>query len=114
MTQLEESAKNVRNRLLFMLNIWSSKELQFRLPYPTIEFFLMWVDLYHPDGDTFNLSFNNHEKPHIIKFGEQLSKILKTYDEYPPILEELVKTKEWRQLNKLAIKTLEEINKNAT
>ena len=114
MTQLEETAKNVRDHLLYMLNIWSSKELQFSLPYPTNEFFLMWIDLYHPDDNAFKLAFSNHEKLQIIQFGELLNKIYDSYEDYPPNLEELVETKEWAQMNNLAIKSLEEINKNAT
>lgn len=114
MAETEETAKNIRAHLLFMLNVWSSKEMQSSLPYPTVEFFEMWLDLYHPDNCVFDLAFNNHEKQQIIKFGEELDKIYTSYDEYPPILEELVKTKEWECLNRLAIKTLEEISKNAT
>lgn len=64
MTQLEETAKNIRAHLLFMLDVWASLEIQSKLPYPTIEFFEMWIDLYHPENSAFNLAFNSDEKHH--------------------------------------------------
>jgi hypothetical protein len=112
LTTNKEIANNVRQHLLWMINLWSNKESQ--VFYPTVELFLMWFDLYHPNDEIFKIAFDATEQKLIISFGDKLNCVCNRFEEIPSPLEELIKTPEWTELNKLAIIIMKKINQNAT
>jgi len=123
MTEIDdiELAKRIRQNVLNVLDMWSSKEgqLEYQKNVPiaqvSAELFCQWVDdSYHPDSRQFKMAFNEKEREVLTDFDKTLNFISeKTPNDLPDILE-FVKTNEWQIVNQAAIDAVKKIKNTAT
>lgn len=123
MTQIDdiELAKRIRQNVLNVLDLWSSKEeqLEYQKNVPiaqvSAELFCQWVDdSYYPDSRQFKMAFNEKERETLAAFDKTFNFISEKTPNNLPEIADFVKTEEWEVVNRAAIKTLEKIKNTAT
>lgn len=113
---LEELSKTIRKNIFELLELWSSKEEQIEyqknvpIAQVSAELFCQWDDFYHPETEAHKLAFSEIESEMIESFYSKLKLISNETTEWLPYIDEFILTKEWIVLNKLAIKTLANLN----
>lgn len=112
----EEFVDLNRNNVFGVIDLWASKENQLdyqkNVPIAQVsaELFCQWEDFYFPHSDDFKQSFSKEELELLSEFDTALNN---TIDETPqnlPVIEEFIKTEEWKKMNEKAIEIKKKIN----
>ena len=122
MTEIDdkELAKRIRQNVLSILDLWSSKEeqLEYQRNVPiaqvSAELFCQWADdFYHPESTQFKMAFDEKEREILADFDKTFNHISEKTPNDLPYIDDFVKTKEWEVVNRAALETLEKINNTA-
>lgn len=111
----EEFIKLNRDNIIGVLKLWSSKEeqLEYQKSVPisqvSSELFGQWDDFYTADSDVLTEAFNEHELDLLSKFDLELTNIGEKIKGGIPLIEEFIKTSEWKKLNLLAQEILKDL-----
>ena len=123
MTEIDDTelAKRIRQNVLNVLDLWSSKEeqLEYQKNVPiaqvSAELFCQWADdSYHPDSRQFKMAFNEKEREVLTYFDKTLNFISEKTPNNLPDIVEFVKTNEWQIVNQAAIDAVKKIKNMAT
>lgn len=116
-----ELAKRIRQNVLNVLELWSSKkeqlEYQKSVPIAQVsdELFCQWADdTYHPDSKQFKIAFNEKEREILAEFDKVFNSISDNTINNLPDITEFVNTTEWYVINQVAIDTMKRIKNTAT
>lgn len=113
----EKIAKQIRQNVLEILELWSSKEsqLKFQKDVPTAEvsgeLFNLWDDNYYPESDIHKIAFTEKERDALEKFNTLLNIISEKTPQNLPSIEEFILSKEWVELNEFAKEVIIEMSK---
>ncbi|MCL6273178.1 hypothetical protein M3P19_04110 [Muricauda sp. 2012CJ35-5] len=122
MTEIDdiELANRIRQNVMNILDLWSSKEEQLKyqknvpIAQVSAELFCQWADdFYHPESTQFKMAFDEKERELLSDFDKTLNDISDKTTNDLPYFDDFVKTKEWKVVNRAAIKTLEKIKNTA-
>jgi hypothetical protein len=115
-----ELAKRIRQNVLYILDLWSSKdkqlEYQKNVPIAQVsaELFCQWADdFYHPESVQFKMAFDEKEREILAGFDKTFNQISDRTPNDLPDIAEFVRTNEWQVVNQAAIETLEKIKNTA-
>lgn len=113
----EEMARRLRENLLDVLQLWSSKEEQLKyqenVPIAQVssELFGQWETFYEPESSQFKSAFNEIESKILAEFNMLIQHVLEKLTNIP-VIEEFIITNEWIIINKAAINTQERLQKS--
>ena len=122
MTEIDDIvlAKRIRQNVLNILDLWSSKEgqLEYQKNAPiaqvSAELFCQWADdSYHPESKQFKMAFNEREREVLADFDKSLNYISEKIPNDLPDISDFVKTTEWQIINHTAIETVKKIKNTA-
>ncbi|MBB6611039.1 hypothetical protein H7F15_08325 [Pontibacter sp. Tf4] len=112
----EEMASRIRELILEVIELWSSKEAQLEyqknVPFADVsaELFGQWDVLYNPDDRLFKMAFNASEQNLLSVFEKVLTREFTRVSPYNvPDIEQFVYTLEWREINKEAVALLKKL-----
>ena len=118
MTEIDdiELSKRIRQNVLNILDLWSSKEVQLEyqknVPIAQVsdELFCQWADdFYHPDSRQFKIAFNEIERDVLAEFDKTLNFICEKTPNNLPDIVQFVKTTEWKIVNQAEIDAIKRI-----
>ena len=122
MTEIDETelTKRIRQNVLNVLELWSSKEeqLEYQKNVPiaqvSAELFCQWADdTYHPESRQFKLAFDERERDILADFDKTFNYVSDKTPNNLPDIADFVKTTEWKIVNEAAIETIKKIKKTA-
>jgi len=112
----EEFVDLNRNNVFGVIDLWASKENQLdyqkNVPIAQVsaELFCQWEDFYFPDSDDFKQSFSKEELELLSEFDAALNNTVDKTPQNLPVIEEFIKTEEWKKMNEKAIEIKKKIN----
>ena len=122
MTEIDEIelTKRIRQNVLNVLELWSSKEeqLEYQKNVPiaqvSTELFCQWSDdTYHPESRQFKLAFDEMEREILADFDKTFNYVSDKTPNNLPDIADFIKTTEWKIVNEAAIETIKKIKKAA-
>jgi hypothetical protein len=116
----KELAKRIRQNVMSILELWSSKEeqLEYQKNVPiaqvSAELFCQWADdTYHPESRQFKLAFDEKEREILADFDKIFNYVSDKTPINLPDIADFMKTTEWKIVNEAAIETIKKIKKTA-
>jgi uncharacterized protein YbaR (Trm112 family) len=122
MTEVDdiELARRLRQNLLDVLELWTSKEqqLEYQANVPiaqvTAELICQWADdYYYPETKHFKLAFDENERTVLADFDKVLNNIVDNIPAPLPSLNDFINTNDWLVISQAAIATLTKLNNTA-
>jgi len=106
-----------RENIISVLQLWTSKEeqLEYQESVPiaqvSAELFGQWEDFYTPDSEVIKEAFPPIELRLLEDFEKELTNRANEPNTFLPVIEEYIETDDWKALNTLAKKILNELKK---
>lgn len=107
--------KSTRESIIEILEIWSSKEVQFNIQESdslinvSEELFQQWQDFYKTYIEAFKYAFTESEKKLLIEFNDTLTERLLRIGNNFPTLNEFQNSAEWKDINSFAKRIVNEL-----